>query len=87
MDDAATPYGLSYTALMQLLVSWRETAWRHAELLAEAPDRSTRDRVAAEIEAYAATTARVLRAQYAYPLVGDGAGSRDAYCAAQPANR
>ncbi len=85
MDDAQTPYGLSYTALMQLLVIWRETAWRHAELLAEAPDRAARDRVAAEIEAYAADTARTVRAQYAYPPVGGGADIRDAYCVAQQA--
>lgn len=79
MDDMQTPYGLSYTALMQLIVTWRETAWRNAERLVSAPNAAARQAVADDIEAYAATNARTYRTQYAYGPLGSSA-ERDAYC-------
>ncbi len=82
MDDAETPYGLSYTALMQLLVAWRETAWRNAERLVSAPDAAARAAVADDIEAYAASNARAFVTQYQYGPLSSSA-RRDAYCAAQ----
>jgi hypothetical protein len=81
MNDAATPYGLSYTALMQVLVSWRETAWRNAERLVSAPDAQARQVVAQQIEAYATTNARSIEAEFHYNAVTTSA-QRDAYCAA-----
>lgn len=80
MDDAATPYGLTWTALMQLLVSWRETAWRNAERLASAPDVRTRAQVAQDIETYAATVAEGIVAASAYTPPVTTSAARDAYC-------
>ncbi len=79
MDDIETPYGLSYTALLQLIVTWRETAWRNAERLVSAPDAVTRAAVEDDIEAYAATNARAYASQYAYGPLSSSA-ERDAYC-------
>jgi hypothetical protein len=78
-----TPLGVGYTGLMQLLVSWRETSWRHAELLAAAPDAQARARVEAQIEAYAAAnaTAIVAATRYVAPLTTTT--DRDRHCAAR----
>ncbi len=80
MDDANTPYGLSYTALMQVLVTWRETAWRNAERLVNAPDKAARNRVAQQIEDYAATTARSLLADFQYTPPVTTTVARDHFC-------
>lgn len=81
MDDANSPLGISYTALMQILIGWRETAWRNAERLVNAPDAAAREQVAHQIQDYAAATARGLAVQFAYtPLVSDST-ARDQYCA------
>jgi hypothetical protein len=62
-------------------VSWRETAWRQAELLALAPTPEARELIAQEIEGYAASQANAIRAATQYlPLLG-GRAARDAYCA------
>ncbi len=81
LDDAQTPYHLSYTALFQQLAAWREVAWRNAEWLVNAPDAAARARVAQEIEDYAAASARdiVARSSYQPPLSDSTA--RDAFCA------
>jgi hypothetical protein len=78
-----TPYGVGYTGLMQLLVAWREAAWRHAEQLVAAPDDATRALIVKEIETSAETSARsiVASTQYASPLTTTS--TRDNYCAAQ----
>lgn len=82
MDDAKGPYGLSYTALMQVLIGWRETAWRNAERLVNAPDAAAREQVARGIQDYAAATARSLVPEFAYaPPVTDST-ARDQFCAA-----
>jgi len=83
MDDIATPYGLTYTALLQALVEWRETAWRNAERLVAAPDAQAREAVAQDIEAYATATARTLVAQHGYTPPLTTSAQRDAYCASQ----
>lgn len=82
IPNIRTPYGVGHTGLMQLLIAWREVAWRHAEQLVAARTDAARDAVAAEIEAYAVTQALALRAQWAYvpPLTTPAA--RDRYCAA-----
>jgi hypothetical protein len=79
MNDAHSPYGISYTALMQLLVSWREQAWNNAELLVSAPTAAARALVAQQIETYAANTARSIVASNLSP--GPVRVARDAYCA------
>jgi hypothetical protein len=78
-----TPYGVGYTGLMQMLLAWREVAWRHAELLAAAPDDAARARVAAQIELYAATNATALVATTRYLAPVTTSAKRDQHCAAQ----
>jgi hypothetical protein len=77
----STPYGVGYTGLLQMLVAWREVAWRHAEQLVAAPKGAARNLVAQEIESYAEAQARamVLQAAYLPPLTTTAA--RDRYCA------
>ncbi len=80
--NVQTPFGTGYTALLQLLVSWRELAWRNAELLVTAPTELARSVVAQQIETAAGVEARsiVLANAYVPPLTSSAA--RDAYCAA-----
>jgi hypothetical protein len=80
--NVQTPYGTGYTALLQLLVSWRELAWRNAELLVAAPAGLARSLVAQQIETAAGLEARsiVLANSYLPPL--SSSASRDGYCAA-----
>jgi hypothetical protein len=79
MNDAKSPYGISYTALMQLLVGWREQAWNNAELLVSAPTAAARALVAQQIESSAAATARSIVAGNLAPP--SYTATRDAYCA------
>ena len=81
IDDANLPTEADDLALFQLIPTWRETAWRNAERLAAARTEAERASVAADIEAYAASQARLLRTQATYPL-GMGSAARDAFCAA-----
>jgi hypothetical protein len=76
-----TPLGVGYTGLMQLLLTWREAAWRHAEMLVAAPDDDARARVAAQIEQYAAANAAALvtATHYLAPLTTSA--GRDRHCA------
>jgi len=80
MDDTNSPYGITYTVLMQALTGWRETAWRNAERLVNAPDDATREAIARDIQDFAAANAQALQLQYAYlpPLTTSSA--RDEYC-------
>src|SRR5918995_1368125 len=81
IDDTNLPTTLDDLVLFQTIASWRETAWRHAELLAQAPTPLARDVVAHEIEIYAESQARAIRMATQYlPLTG-GRAARDAYCA------
>ena len=70
------------TTLLQLLVTWREQAWRNAERLVSAPTEASRALVARDIEAAAEAEALSIRQANAYlpPLTSSAA--RDAYCAA-----
>jgi Family of unknown function (DUF5995) len=79
MNVAKTPYGISYTALMQMLVTWRENAWDNAEALVEAPDAAARAAVAQQIESSAAATAMSIVASNTAPPTYTA--TRDAYCA------
>lgn len=83
MASVEAPHQLGYTSLMQMLVAWREGAWRNAERLVAAPDAATQARVAASIEASAEATARsiVAATRYTPPLTSTEA--RDSYCASR----
>jgi hypothetical protein len=80
--NVQTPFGVGYTALLQLLVVWREAAWRNAELLVNAPTALLKSVVAQEIETTAAIEARALAVANAYLPPLTSKASRDAYCAA-----
>jgi Family of unknown function (DUF5995) len=82
IDDADLPTTIDDFGLFQTVVSWREAAWRHAELLALAPTSEARELVAQEIEADAASQASAIRAAATYPPLLGGNAARDAYCAA-----
>jgi hypothetical protein len=69
------------TTLLQLLVSWREEAWRNAERLVAAATTSERDRVAAEIEQAATAKAEAIVASTAYRAPFTSSAPRDAHCA------
>ncbi len=81
MARTRTPYGVGYTALMQMLVEWRESAWRQAELLVAAPDDEARAQIAASIEADAALKAQEIVAATSYVAPLTSSDARDAYCA------
>jgi hypothetical protein len=81
IDDTNLPTTLDDFGLFQTVVSWREAAWRHAELLALAPTSEARELVAQEIEADAASQASAIRTAAAYPPLIGGRAARDAYCA------
>ncbi|MDP1819907.1 MAG: DUF5995 family protein [Acidimicrobiales bacterium] len=89
IDDGDLPgTSLDNSAMVQLLVSWREGAWRNAERLAQAGSAAERAQVAQEIEDGAAYTALTLRASYLYNGVTNGtAASRNLYCASHWAKR
>jgi hypothetical protein len=81
LSRTQTPLGLGYTGLLQVLVEWREQAWRHAELLVEAPDDASRAIVAHYIEDYAKTQAEAIVAASAYLPPLTTAKARGDYCA------
>ncbi len=81
MDDAQTPYALTYTAVFQQLAAWREVAWRNAERLVTASDAESRARVAQEIEDYAAAMARDIVTRSSYSTTMSSSAARDAFCA------
>jgi hypothetical protein len=83
VDDTQIPTTLDDALLFQLIVAWRELAWRNAERLAAAPTPEARAVVQSQIEAYAASTARTLMLLTQYPPLSGGSASRDAYCLAQ----
>lgn len=77
-----TPYGVGYTGLMQMLVAWRESAWRQAEQLVLAPDEAARARVADSIEKNAVANAQTIAAATAFTPPVSTTSSRDQYCTA-----
>jgi Family of unknown function (DUF5995) len=81
IDDTNLPTSLDDAALFQIVVGWREKAWRNAEELADAPTPAARDLVVAQIENDAATEARAIVVSTAYPPLSGGSSARDAYCA------
>ena len=76
------PAGLPADDLLglELVRTWRENVWRNAEKLLNADGRRERRKVAKQIEANAAATAKLIAAG---GIPGYGA-TRDAYCAQGP---
>lgn len=71
---------LADPATFQLIVGWRERAWRNAEDLLAAPSNVRRALVAERIEQDAAAEATLLLASTSNPP-GTTSAARDAYCA------
>lgn len=76
---------LDDAAFLQILVAWREQAWRNAELLVSAPTPAARALVEAQIETAAAAEANliILSTQYTpfTNLIGISRAARDNFCA------
>jgi hypothetical protein len=81
ISNLQTPYGVGYNGLLLLIQTWREVAWRNAELLDAASDPAARALVAQTIETTAATEATALQVANSYlpPVVTSR--QRDAFCA------
>lgn len=82
IDDADLPGTLDDFAIFQLVPTWREKAWRNAELLAAAATPEERDLVAQRIEDDAAAEAEAIKTLTRYWPGSGGSAARDAYCAA-----
>jgi hypothetical protein len=80
IDDTSNP--LVNFLSFQMVSSWRETAWRNAELLASAPTAAARALVAQSIETNANLIAQSLLASFAVTPLSQSNATRDAYCAA-----
>jgi hypothetical protein len=81
-DSSRDPLLLGYTSSFQLLAAWRETAWRNAERLTDAPDATARAQVAQSIEDYAAGVQLTLKTAEAYVPPFTTSAARDSFCAA-----
>lgn len=80
IDSSRDPMLLGYTSSFQLLAAWRETAWRNAERLVNAPDAASRAQVAQSIEDYAAGVATTLVTAESYTPPFTSTVGRDSYC-------
>ena len=80
MDDGNVPGTWDETATLQLVVGWREEAWRNAERLANAASDVERAQVAASIEASAILKQEAILRAASYGLFQSSA-ARDAHCA------
>ncbi len=82
IDDGDLPGQEDDRERFQLIAQWREGAYRNFERLRDAETDVARAQVAAEIEAYAAQSAELLRQAFSYPP-GTDSSQRDAYCTQQ----
>lgn len=87
VDDAQVDgTTMDETGFLQLLVSWREMAWRNAERIVAAPDEASRQAVIASIEQQAAMEAWFIVAATSYsPLNADAALDQLVALGADPA--
>lgn len=81
IDDEDKPGMEDDQQRFQLIALWREIAYRNFERLRDAESDEARAQVAAEIEVYAAVSAKLLRQALSYPP-GTDSSDRDAYCRA-----
>ena len=82
VDDNNLPGWLDDMLSFQAIPAMRETAWRNAERLANAPNGAARALVEADIENYATTEALAIKTATAYGPLSGGSAARDAFCAA-----
>jgi hypothetical protein len=68
--------------LFQLIVAWRELAWRNAERLVAATTQTDRNLIARSIRDHARDEAKTIRTSTAYLPLLQSSTQRDAYCAA-----
>lgn len=73
--------GLTDPAIFQLILGWRERAWRNAEALVSASTEAERELVAQRIELTAETEAALLLASSTYQPPLTGTEARDSHCA------
>jgi len=78
MDDTSLPLSLDATAVGEVMWTWREQAWRNAELLADSTTL-TKPLVTATIDANSITQATTYATTFAYTPVNTRA-ARDAWC-------
>jgi hypothetical protein len=78
MDDTSDKLGLDATAVGEVMWTWREQAWRNAELLADSTPL-TKPVVTATIDGNSVTQATTYSTTYAYTPVNTRA-ARDAWC-------
>jgi Family of unknown function (DUF5995) len=81
MDDSSLPLSLDAVATGQVLWTWREQAWRNAELLASSTPL-TRNLVITTIDANSITQATTYATTMAYVPPVTTRAARDAWCAA-----
>lgn len=79
IDDVDLPGEEDDLQRFQVIVQWRDLAFRNYERLRDANSDEQRAQVAAEIEGYSAATANALFELYKYPQ-GTDSSFRDAYC-------
>jgi hypothetical protein len=84
MDDGDVPgTTIDNSASVQLLVAWREGAWRNAERLAGATSDAERATIAQDIEDTAARIGLGIREAYRYNGITNGTtAARDSFCTA-----
>ena len=80
MDDSSLPLSLDAVATGQVLWSWREQAWRNAELLAGSTPL-TRNLVLGTIDANSITQATTYSTTFAYVPPVTSRTARDSWCA------
>jgi hypothetical protein len=80
LDDTSEPTGAAKAVLFQFISVARESAWRNAEALVLAPTPRARERVAALIEAEAATLARTILLANSYLPPVTSTRARDGFC-------
>jgi Family of unknown function (DUF5995) len=83
IDDTQLPGDTDDQGLFQIVVGWREIAWRNAQRLAAAATPRDRLAVALSIETYAASQAEAIRRASAYVAPVQSSAARDAHCAAR----
>lgn len=79
VDDIDLPGEEDNLQRFQIIVLWREQAYRNFERLRDAGSEEERTRIAGEIEAVADITAEAIEQLYTYPP-GSDSSERDAYC-------
>lgn len=85
-DMADGENSLADPATFQLIVGWRDRAWRNAEDLASAATAEERELVATRIEENAAAEAALLLASNSYVPPLTTSTPRDEYCAVHHAD-